>query len=217
MANEKLLLGLQELRFSKQEIDRVFPLLDKFIKEIILFNSAYNLTRTSDYNEIAINHILDSIAGVEKIKNLSEKFKNPEIADIGSGAGFPGIPLAIFMPFANLTLVERMDKRCAFLENVIAILGLKNVIVLKSEIEKVEKQSFDITTFRAFRPLEKDMTKTLLSVTKKEGFLVAYKAKLENIKNEMKEISDVVKNYEIFPLLVPYMKDKERNLVIINV
>ena len=93
-------------------------------------------------------------------------------------------------------LVERMDKRCAFLENAAAILGLNNVIVLKSEAEKVSPESFDIATFRAFRPLDKKMAKTLLNLTAQNGFLAAYKAKKESITEEMNAISDIIPEYK---------------------
>ena len=114
-----------------------------------------------------------------------------------------------------------MDKRCAFLENVAAILGLHNVIVLKSEAEKVSPESFDIATFRAFRPLDKKMAKTLLNLTAKNGFLAAYKAKKESITEEMNAISDIIPEYKADPLFVPFLTDsqknpRERNLVIIQ-
>lgn len=231
--SEKLRIGLERLQFPPEKINSLFTMMDAYIREIILFNSAYNLTNTSDYDEIAIFHILDSLSGVEKIRELSESIsQNPQevnIADVGSGGGLPGIPLAAALPQYSFTLVERMDKRCAFLENATAILGLKNVVVLKAEAEKVVPESFDIVTFRAFRPLDKKITKTLLALLKKGGFLLAYKAKKENIKNEMNEIKDLIPKYEIFPLTVPFLTDapadsnafrgdlRERNLMVTGV
>ena len=162
-AGEKLTEGLKLLNIENPEECSVK--LDRYIRELILFNSAYNLTNTSDYDEITVNHILDSLSACGEIKKIHDELKkaNPEgeikIADIGSGGGLPGIPLAACLPDLNFTLVERMDKRCAFLENEKAILGLKNVSVMKSEAEKVPPESFDIVTFRAFRPLDKKMIK----------------------------------------------------------
>ena len=109
-----------------------------------------------------------------------------------------------------------MDKRCAFLENEAAILGLKNVKIIKSEAERINEASFDIAVFRAFRPLDKKMIKTLFNLIKRGGFLAAYKAKIENIKSEMEEISDIVKDYQIFPLSVPFLPGHERNLIVIQ-
>lgn len=223
--SDKLLNGLKQLKFSSEQIKIIFVKMDKYIKEIILFNSAYNLTNTSDYDEIVINHILDSLSATSLIKEISTSINSSDIikiGDIGSGGGLPGIPLAVSLPDFQFTLVERMDKRCAFLENVIAILGLKNVTVLKKEAEQVPKESFDIATFRAFRPLDNKMTKTLLNLIKTNGFLAAYKAKSENIKQEMSEISNIIPEYEIKKLSVPFLTDtnikesRERNLVVIK-
>ena len=221
-ASQKLLDGLKELKFSEEQISSIAPKMDTYINEIILFNSAYNLTNTSDYDEIVINHILDSLSAWQKIQNLANQgqSKNPDnsmkIADIGSGGGLPGIPLAAALPEFNFTLVERMDKRCAFLENCAAILGLKNVTVLKKEAEKVPSQMFDIATFRAFRPLDKKMTQTLLNLIKPQGYLAAYKAKKSSIQEEMTAIADLVPNYDLQELTVPYLDNHERNLVLIQ-
>lgn len=224
-ASEKLLNGLKLIGIPAEKIEDFSKKLDKYINEIILFNSAYNLTNTSDYDEIVVNHILDSLAPYKIFLELSKEFnaENFKIADIGSGGGLPGIPLAVVFPEFNFTLVERMDKRCAFLENCAAICALKNVSVLKKEAEKVPSESFDISTFRAFRPLDEKMTKTLLALTKKGGILAAYKAKSESIAKEMEEIKSLGLEFSVKKLFVPYLTEnssgkdeRERNLVIIK-
>lgn len=160
--SEKLISGLRELNIFSEKL--AFT-MDKYIGEIILFNSAYNLTNTSDYDEIAVKHVLDSLSAASIIEKIAENLQSElkslgkskiRIADIGSGGGFPGIPLAAAFPDFDFVLVERMDKRCAFLENEAAILGLKNVSVMKIEAEKIPPESFDLVTFRAFRPLDKE-------------------------------------------------------------
>ena len=201
--------------------------MEAYIKEIALFNSAYNLTNTSDRDELAVRHIFDSLAAWPVIKEAAvdaAKASATEpvvIADIGSGGGLPGIPLAaafsvLEIPGVRFELVERMEKRCAFLENCDAILGLKNVTVVNSEAERVPEKAYNFITFRAFRPLDKKMTKTLLRIVKEGGNLFAYKAKLENIKEEMAGISALVPDYKVCPLTVPGLEDSERNLVIIR-
>ena len=197
--------------------------LEQYIKEIILFNSAYNLTNTSDHDELVVRHILDSLAGYKIIKKYADDFAGGAepvlIGDIGSGGGLPGIPLAAAFEAVGLSvkfrLVERMEKRCSFLENCCALLGLKNVEVQNLEAERVPEASFDIITFRAFRPLDEKMTKTLLRMVKKSGVLCAYKAKLESIKEEMQGIKNLVASYEVVPLTVPGLEDSERNMVVI--
>lgn len=224
-ASEKLLNGLSQIGIPAEKIEEFSKKLDKYINEIILFNSAYNLTNTSVYDEIVVNHILDSLAPYRILQELSKNFAASDfkIADIGSGGGLPGIPLAVVFPEFNFTLVERMDKRCAFLENCAAICGLRNVSVLKKEAEKVPPESFDISTFRAFRPLDEKMTKTLLALTKKGGILAAYKAKSESIAKEMEEIKSLGLEFSVKKLFVPYLTEnsggkdeRERNLVLIK-
>lgn len=224
-ASKKLLDGLKEIGIPENKITDLADKMDKYIGEIILFNSAYNLVNTSDYDEIVTNHILDSLSAWKELVALANQIEQQQsikFADIGSGGGLPGIPLAAAMPEFNWTLVERMDKRCAFLENCAAILGLKNVSVMKKEAEKVPPQSFDIATFRAFRPLDEKMTKTLLSLTKDGGFLAAYKAKEDSIRVEMNGIKHLVPQYKAIPLIVPGLTDKsdrekrDRNLILIK-
>lgn len=224
-ASNKLLDGLKEIGIPEEQIADLADKMDKYIGEIILFNSAYNLVNTSDYDEIVTNHILDSLSAWKELVALANQIEQQQsikFADIGSGGGLPGIPLAAAMPEFNWTLVERMDKRCAFLENCAAILGLKNVSVMKKEAEKVPAQSFDIATFRAFRPLDEKMTKTLLSLTKDGGFLAAYKAKEDSIRVEMNGIKHLVPQYKAIPLIVPGLTDKsdrekrDRNLILIK-
>ncbi|MFC2387784.1 RsmG family class I SAM-dependent methyltransferase, partial [Treponema socranskii] len=116
----------------------------------------------------------------------------------------------------RFTLVERMDRRCAFLENCAAMLGLQNLTVQKSEAEKIPRESFDIAVFRALKPLDARFAKTLLSLIKKGGYLAAYKAKKTNIENEMNAIRSVVADYTVTEVRVPFMKDAERNIVVVK-
>ena len=227
-----LIDGLKKCGIPESAVETLAQKMEAYIKEIILFNSAYNLTNTSDRDELVVRHIFDSLAAWKKLESLvvecsrSECIENTStttvsIADIGSGGGLPGIPLAAAFSSAGIDsvrfeLVERMEKRCAFLENCAAILGLKNVTVVNSEAERVEAEAYDLITFRAFRPLDKKMTKTLLRIVKNNGHLCAYKAKEASIKEEMDGIKALVPEYEVVPLAVPGLEDSERNLVIIK-
>lgn len=216
--------GLMQCGIPEAVAPQLAEKMEAYIKEIALFNSAYNLTNTSDRNELAVRHIFDSLAAWKKITAVVESVETTSslvIADIGSGGGLPGIPLAAAFALCGkenlrFELVERMEKRCAFLENCAAILGLKNVTVVNSEAERVPEKAYDFITFRAFRPLDKKMTKTLLRIVKDGGSLFAYKAKQESIKEEMAGITSLVPEYEVSPLSVPGLEDSERNLVIIR-
>ena len=198
------------------------PLFEKYAAELNLFNSAYDLVGADSVEDILTKHILDSLAAVPLLKQLIAKTENPakpRIADVGSGGGLPGIPLAITFPNAHFTLIERMSKRCTFLENCVLTLGLKNVEVLNTEAEKAPQKAFDIVVFRAFRPLDEKMTKTLLKLPAENGFIAAYKAKLDKINAEMAGIARLVPSWCAKPLDVPFLgagkEERERNLVII--
>lgn len=232
--------GLKILSFSDEQVEIISPKIEQYIKELILFNSAYNLVNTDNHDEIVIRHILDSLSAVSQLRELVKKVsvqkkvnKNDStesnnqfkdkiiIGDIGSGGGLPGIPLGIAMPECKFVLVERMSKRCAFLENVVAILGLTNVAVMNVEAEQVKSGSIDIAVFRAFRPLDKKMIKTLLNIIPSTGVLAAYKAKLDKIKEEMSAINYDENLYSVIPLKVPFLtedseENRERNLVLIS-
>lgn len=218
--------GLKKCGISAAAAPELAEKMEAYIKEIILFNSAYNLTNTSDRDELVVRHIFDSLAAwPEILKHLSEPLEaaaeSQVIADIGSGGGLPGIPLAAAFAVSGydkvrVELVERMEKRCAFLENCAAILGLKNVTVVNSEAERVDQAAYDLITFRAFRPLDKKMIKTLLRIVRDGGALCAYKAKASSIREEMDGIKTLVPEYDVVPLEVPGLEDSERNLVIIR-
>lgn len=212
--------GLEELGFSAELIERVLPKLNSYINELELFNSAYDLVGADTHQDIVVRHILDSLAPYSHLQNLISQAKQNsteqiEIADVGTGGGLPGIPLAIVFDDVNFTLVERMSKRCVFLENCRAVLQLENVTVKTLEAERVPQNSFDIVVFRAFRPLEKKMIRVLLRILKPNGKLAAYKAKMEKIQAEMEGIAQWAPNWDVLPLRVPFLTENERNLVVI--
>ena len=221
----KLLDGISALGFDEDEASRLAEKMDSYIKEIQLFNKTANLVGTDDYDTLAVHHVLDCLAGANHFRAVCEeqKQRNPAliIGDIGSGSGFPGIVLAAVFPEYNFKLIERMKKRCGFLENTAAVLALKNVEVVNKDAEKIKKESLDVATFRAFRPLTAEMTKTILSMLKAGGAVVAYKARSEKIAEEMAGIKDLVVEYKKIPLSVPFLTEntadpRERNLVIFS-
>lgn len=211
--------GLRKTGIEEEKIPSLAEKMEKYIREIIICNTAFNLTNTSDHDELVIRHILDSLAAYKPLKDfiagLPYGGRQVAVGDIGSGGGLPGIPLAAAFPEISFTLVERMEKRCGFLQHCKEELGLENVSVLKEQAEFVSQKSFDIVTFRAFRPLDLKMAKKLLRLRKDGGILAAYKAKMENIKAEMDGIKKLVPEYKVIGLQVPGLEDSERNLVVV--
>lgn len=217
---EKLVLGLEKLGldFSRQQVDQ----LEAYMAQVLEFNKGYNLMKAENADELAVNHVLDSLVAVphlkELIEDLCEKNGNPvlEMADIGSGGGCPGIPLAIAFPNHNFTLVERMEKRCVFLNDVVKNLDLQNVKVECKAADLINPESFDLEVFRAFHPFDLKITKLLLRMVKKGGYIAAFKAREEKILAEMEEVKSLVKDYKKIKMTVPFLEDHQRNLVVIK-
>lgn len=213
--NGKLTDGLKKLNleFSETQINQ----LEVYAESVLEFNKTYNLMKADSLDEFFINHVLDSLAAVPSLSQILERKSSPwEIGDIGSGGGCPGIPLAIAFPEHNFTLVERMEKRCAFLQSTVKKLNLQNVKINCIQADLVEKESFDLEVFRAFHPFDKKITRLLLGMLKKGGTLAAFKAREEKIAAEMEEIKFLVPEYKKIKLTVPFLEDHERNLVIVE-
>ncbi len=220
--------GLEKIGFSKDEINEGIEKLEIYAKELQSGNDEYGLTAIIDYDEIIIRHVLDSLVALPHIRTMknqilearkdtsSDTTKPFIIADIGSGGGIPGIPLAIMMSNTKFVLAERMTKRCRFLNYCKEKLHLENITVETIEAERIEQKRFDIVVFRAFRPLEKKMTRVLLRILQDGGMLAAYKAKKDKIIEEMDSIKQWIPTYNIIPLNVPFLDDHERNLVTVK-
>jgi 16S rRNA (guanine527-N7)-methyltransferase len=215
--------GLIRLGIDGEEGGRIHSALNRYIEEIELFNPAYGLVKVRDRQELIVKHILDSLAPINVIRRLlDEKAAGLQpaacqVADVGSGAGLPGIPLAICIGEDEFTLIERMGRRAGFLRNALAVLGLANVMVAEAEMEKVSTPpGFDLIVFRAFRPLGGGIIKALLRLLKPGGTIAAYKGKRQAVEEEIgraafpREISR-----EIIPLEVPFL-DEERHLLLIR-
>jgi 16S rRNA (guanine527-N7)-methyltransferase len=192
---------------------RALDLLRRYIAEIELFNEVYGLVGAKDRDELVVKHILDSLAPLSAIRNLLPPGV-PIVADAGSGAGLPGLPLAICFPDVNFALLERMGRRVGFLENAVAVLGLTNVDVEQTEVERGKAGRYDLVTFRAFRPLEPAMLKALFRLLRPNGSLAAYKAREEKIAEEMGGISDLVGEWEEIETPVPFLEEPRRLVVV---
>lgn len=216
---QKLHDGVKKLALdmSPEQMDA----LETYIQLVLECNKTYNLIRAETAEEVAVNHVLDSLAAASEIQNLSQQIKCEKgqpilIADIGSGGGCPGIPLAVFMPEEKFVLVERMERRCRFLENAVSQMSLKNVRVDCTQADAVKSHSIDIEVFRAFHPFDKKIAGLLLDKLKKGGFIACYKARSEKIQAEMEVVKDQIPSYKKIPLTVPFLEDHERNLVVIQ-
>ncbi|MDR2784118.1 MAG: 16S rRNA (guanine(527)-N(7))-methyltransferase RsmG [Treponema sp.] len=233
MTNSLLKEGLFLLRENGVEIpdgdvNRILDTLERYIAEIELFNPAYKLVGTNDRKELIIRHILDSLSGLGVINRFASSRAEMDvtIADAGSGAGLPGIPLAISMSRCHFTLIELMGRRAGFLNNTLAALGLHNATVEEKEIEKTAPNRFNIATFRAFKPLDRRMLKSLFRLLTEDGVLVAYKGRRDAIEKEFAllkasckaspsgERESAVVEWELVRVSTPFLEE-ERHIVVI--
>lgn len=213
---------------------RLYDGLALYAEEIEAWNPAYGLVGASG-DELIVKHLLDSLSGLAELKRLAAVIaegRRPsgdeaarggafsleppplKLADLGTGAGLPGIPLALALPEVSVSLVERMGKRVRFLESEKARLGLSNATVVESEVERAEG-SFDLITFRAFRPFERKLFKSVFALCEKDGFVVAYKGKKDKAEAELPEIEGLYSSARIVPIAVPFL-DEERCLVVLS-
>ena len=190
-------------------------MISKFVKyrDILLeWNEKFNLTAITDKDEIEEKHFIDSLF-LDKYIPL----ENKTLLDVGSGAGFPGIPLAIAHPNLKVTLIESNGKKITFLKEAVKQLGLDNVEVVQSRIEEFAKrESFDIVTARAVKELN-ILLELTIPFAKVGGVLVAYKSIL--IDEELKRANHALKVLEISNIdrkdyVLPKSKDNRVLLVI---
>jgi 16S rRNA (guanine527-N7)-methyltransferase len=204
--------------------EEIIALLEAYLGEIMTHNPALSLVGTNDPKELVVRHILDSLAPLGIISNKINGAVS-RIADVGSGAGLPGIPLAIALPDSEFTLIERKGRRAGFLKNTLAALAGKNhnifskISVEEQEMEKVKPRRFTLVTFRALKPLEPKILKKLFRLCVKGGVLAAYKGRRSKVEAEIAELERQMPGqtirWELIPCPVP-MLDEERHLLIIK-
>jgi 16S rRNA (guanine527-N7)-methyltransferase len=117
------------------------------VRELLRWNKAYNLTAITEPAEILTHHLLDSLAAQPDLAGTT-------VADVGTGAGFPGLPLAIVNPDRQFTLIDAVDKKLRFIDHAARELGLGNVRTAHGRVEQLKPaQPFDCVITRAFAPL----------------------------------------------------------------
>jgi 16S rRNA (guanine527-N7)-methyltransferase len=142
---ESLRAGAAELglELPDTEIERMIA----YVRELARWNRAYNLTAVRDVEEMIPRHLLDSLA-------LHRFIAGPQVADAGTGAGLPGVPLAIAQPASRFTLIDAGAKKVRFVRHVTALLSLPQIAVVHSRLEDYRPEAgFDTVIARALAPL----------------------------------------------------------------
>lgn len=146
--------------------------LVKFYEFVIEKNKVMNLTNIVNEKEFILKNILDSVLPEKYIK------QNSSLIDVGAGAGFPSIPLKILRPDLNITMLDSLNKRVVFLNEVISVLNLKNIQAVHSRAEdyaKNQRESYDVCVSRAVARLN-TLLEYCLPLVKVGGIFIAYKS-----------------------------------------
>ena len=184
-------IGQLGLNYSNNIISKLLIYKDILLK----WNKAFNLTALRDEKTVVINHLLDSLS-------VAHLIQENDILDVGSGAGLPGIVLALYDPKKQITLVDKVGKKAAFMRQVCIELDIKNVDVIHCRVEDMDhNKKFDAIVARAFSEMHLliDLTKNII---KKNGYWYGMKSKklMDEIIVKRKEF------LEIHQIKVPFLE-----------
>ena len=194
--------GAQKLAVALTESQ--FDLLLAYLTMIQKWNKAYNLVGTSNADELVQKHLLDSISIVPHIKN-------PPVLDVGSGAGLPGIPLAICLPDISFTLLDSNGKKARFMRQVVMDLKLTNVEIVQIRVENYQPSEAPKTVLaRAFAPVDKALH-MLCEVCAPQGQV---QLMLGTKPDELPVVSGV-NDVQVHSVTIPGL-DSQRHLLVAN-
>jgi 16S rRNA (guanine527-N7)-methyltransferase len=196
-----------------------------YYRGLVEWNEKFNLTAITDYVEVQVKHFLDSLVALPLI---AEEFSEPvpparslRLLDVGTGAGFPGIPLKIVAPTLQVTLMDGTGKKTLFLREMIAVLGLSNIEAVQGRAEEMGSDvnyrgQFDLVTARAVAALN-TLVEYLLPLVRRGGMAVVYKGT-----SAPQEVSEARKAIDLLggeiirlaPSKVPFLEEQRYILLI---
>lgn len=190
-------------KFLKEEMNKLeIQLNDKQITQFLTYyellvewNKFMNLTAITDFKEVVQKHFVDSLSIVKALDQKYLQTGNISVIDIGTGAGFPGIPLKIVFSGLNITLLDSLNKRIKFLDNVIEELSLKDIKAIHGRAEDYARrenfrEQYDICVSRAVAKLI-TLSEYSLPFVKIGGYFISYKS--ENIEEEIDDSKNAIK------------------------
>ena len=212
---EKLVQDASTL-FNVHMTGRQVAAFATYEKELLHWNSKFNLTPIRDSESIRTKHFLDSLSCV-----LAWKSNSPNrLIDVGTGAGFPGIPLKIIDPHLKLTLVESVGKKVTFCQHIVRVLGLDNVDVIQTRAEELgqnasHREKYDYAVARAVANLNV-LSEYLIPLVKIGGTMLAQKgesgpAEAQSAESAIKLLGGKLK--QLIPVHLPGVVD-DRYLIV---
>ena len=190
MTKDRFLEELKKLNIilTKNQIDK----LDKFYKLLIIWNEKINLTTITKEEDVYLKHFYDSLTLIKAI----DLTKNITLLDVGTGAGFPGIVLKIVFPNLKITLLDSLNKRINYLNEIIKELELTNIETICSRCEdytKINREKYDVVVARAVSHLE-ILSELIIPTVKVNGYFVAMKS---NVKDEIEVSKNILSKLDI--------------------
>ena len=189
--------------YLRTEIEKIgIHLEDKQVQQFLVYyelltewNKVMNLTAITDFKEVVQKHFVDSLSLIKAVDGSFLQKKGISMIDIGTGAGFPGIPLKIVFPNLKVTFLDSLNKRIKFLNEVTGKLELRNITAIHGRAEDFAKQKeyreqFDLSVSRAVANLA-TLSEYSLPYVKKGGFFFYYKA--EDIEEEIELSKNAIK------------------------
>lgn len=175
------------LTLKAKQIEQFIKYYDMLIEK----NKVMNLTAITEFEEVINKHFVDSLSIIKVYKAMDDK----KVLDMGTGAGFPGIPLKIAFPSLNITLLDSLNKRVNFLNDVVSELDLKNIQAIHGRAEDFGKDinfrgQYDLCVSRAVAKLS-TLSEYCLPYVKINGYFISYKS--GNIEEELEEAKRAIK------------------------
>ena len=206
-------LTAEGIKITDMQCDKLY----RFYEMVIEKNKVMNLTAITDYEEFVIKHFVDSLM-IAKVMDMTMPMT---VLDIGTGAGFPGVPIKIVYPETKVLLLDSLNKRLNFLNEVIAELGLKDIITIHSRAEELQakgeyRENFDLCVSRAVSALP-TLSEYCLPYVKLGGKFVAYKATGADEEIEVSKTAIRVLGGEIKETAHFTIKDTDYTRVLISI
>ena len=201
-----------QIKFTEEQLQKFYEYMNRLIE----WNKKINLTAIIEPKEIILKHFIDSLTILKYVND------NEKMLDVGTGAGFPGIPIKIMNENIEITLLDSLNKRINFLNEVINKLKLKNISAIHSRIEDYGKnnkyrEKYDIVTSRAVANLA-TLSEYMLPMLKIKGKSICMKGSdiKEEVKNSKRAIDILGGEIVNIEELVLPKSDNRRNLIIIE-
>jgi 16S rRNA (guanine527-N7)-methyltransferase len=206
--------GIRELGVPEPE--RARAQLAAYIAELERWNPRFGLVKYAGREELVVKHVLDSLSAWSFLRDAAPPGTGT-VLDVGSGAGLPGIPLAIVLPELSFTLLERMARRASFLKTCAILLGLSRVKVAQCDLADMTGD-FDVVTFRAVAPLPR-FIEDIGGSGVRWRTIIAYKGREVRAREEIESVrrsTGMRFIAALHPLRTPFL-DEERCLAVISV